>query len=143
MRVKKKLDSLMLIDDHYPTNYYHELIIKEIDCTENLIVKDNAIDALKFLNSIPKNKAAPNLIFLDINMPKMDGWEFLDEYSKLPNEKKADYVIIMLTTSGNPIDKEKAEKSTEVDEFLSKPLTKEILYSVIAKYWPENIEDNI
>ena len=141
MRVKKRLKSLMLIDDHYPTNYYHKLIIKETGCTENLITKESAIDALEYFKSVDnKNIYAPNLVFLDIHMPKMTGWEFVEKYASLPSQNKAEHIIVLLSTTFHKTENERIETNPDISGFIIKPLTKESLLELIAKYWSDHID---
>jgi len=141
MRVKKRLKSLMLIDDHYPTNYYHELIIKEMGCIEGLITKDSAIDALDYFKSIDNKKIfAPNLVFLDIHMPKMNGWEFMDKYALLPPLNKAEHVIVMLSTTFYKAENDRIENNPDISGFMTKPLTKETIFELIAKYWRDHLD---
>ena len=73
----------MLIDDDEPTNYIHERIIEEVGCTEKIVAIQSGRRALDYLTS--KTDGAypqPDLIFLDINMPAMTGWGFLEKYSE-------------------------------------------------------------
>jgi len=73
----------------------------------------------------------------------MNGWEFLDEYKKLDASQKAEVVIIMLTTSLNPADKERAEKITEIRGFQTKPLTHEMLVEIVDRHFSGKINRTI
>jgi len=130
--MNKKLNCVMLIDDDVDDNFFHEMALREADITENIKVAESGFEALDFLSKEP---TTPDLIFLDINMPKMNGWEFLNEYSKLETEKKAKMVIIMLTTSLNPADEAKAKKMSDIITFKTKPLTTEMVEDVLKTYF--------
>lgn len=70
--MKKELKCIMLIDDDKSDNFFHEREIKKADLSTSVIIKDSAIDALDYLKAMnEKNDLQPDLIFLDINMPKM------------------------------------------------------------------------
>ena len=126
----------MLVDDDEPTNFLHQMLIEEADCAHETVVKTSAQDALSFIkHSESKKCTAPNWIFLDINMPGMNGWEFLMEYEKLPSTKKENSVLIMLTTSLNPDDEEHAKHIFSVKEFRKKPLTTKMLDSILDTYF--------
>lgn len=77
------------------------------------------------------------LTLLDINMPVMDGWEFLEAYHALEDNQKGKIIIIMLTTSLNPDDKIRAEEISEVSGFKSKPLSIETVEEIMKTYFPE------
>ena len=79
----------------------------------------------------------PDLMFLDVNMPAMDGWQFLEAYEKLTEAQRSRLVVVMLTTSINPDDEEKAKSNPLVDGFENKPLTGEELKDIIRKYFPD------
>ena len=129
------IDKVMLVDDHFPTVFLHKEIMKESGLFEKIVVFQKANDALKYLDEETEGKY-PELIFLDINMPGMDGWEFLTEYSKL--QGKFTYkipVLIMLTNSYNPDDEEKTKKFPFIKRFMNKPLTSEDLKEINEKYF--------
>ena len=71
-------------------------------------------------------------LFLDINMPAMDGWEFLDKFSSFPPGLHAQYKIFILSSSIDPEDKEKAENHPHVQGYYSKPLRKETLSEIFS-----------
>jgi CheY-like chemotaxis protein len=134
----KKLNCILLVDDDEPTNYLNQLTLEEIDCANTIRTAENGIAALEYLKktvSGDENYPHPDLILLDINMPAMNGWEFLDQYSKLDAHQKADVIIVMLTTSLNPDDRIKAEKNPDVTGFEIKPLISERVKGIIEKYF--------
>lgn len=131
----KKVKCIMLIDDNPDDNFVHKRIIQKNDAAANVVVKESGPAALDFLKEDATEEGQrPELIFLDINMPNMNGWEFLDEYSMLDKGLQSKAVIIMLTTSDNPDDRERAKKLNISADFKTKPLTKEILDEVLSKY---------
>ena len=135
--MKENLSSILLIDDDEATNAYNKAMVTKADVADEVVVCDSGLKALEFLQSeIDGKHPQPTIIFLDINMPGMDGWEFLDEYDKLLNGQKADVVVVMLTTSLNPDDKSKAAKMG-AKGFLSKPLTPERVQEIIKSNFPE------
>lgn len=125
----------MLIDDNPDDNFYHERVIKKNDAAEIVIAMQSAPDALAYLRSRHMNETPhPDLIFLDINMPGMNGWEFLHEYNTLDKQLQSKAIVIMLTTSENPDDHLKASGINVVSDFRTKPLTIEMLEEVVNKY---------
>ncbi len=125
----KKVNSIMLIDDDAATNFYHKIIIQRLNCSNRIEVFDDATEALQYLENAEE---LPDIIFLDINMPKMNGWEFIEEIVKNGmNEILNDSTIVVLTTSLNSNDKEKALKYGIISDFRLKPLTKETLLEVM------------
>ena len=136
----KKLDCILLVDDNEADNTYHKIIITEADVCKHIQIETSGQKALDYIiKANEPNKAEgfpkPDLIFLDINMPGMNGFEFLKIYQALEEEKKSRAVVIMLTTSLNPEDKTKAMGFKDVTEFQNKPLTVEMLHELIKKYF--------
>jgi len=141
--MNRKLNCILLIDDDEPTNFLSTMLIEEADCTCHLKISQSALTALNYLHAPEisadgKSFIPPDLIFLDINMPCMNGWEFVKEYKKLSLATQKKTIIVMLTTSLNPDDKLKAEAMPEISGFESKPLTKEIIAQTIKKYFNED-----
>ncbi|MCD9020125.1 response regulator [Parachryseolinea silvisoli] len=130
----KKLRCIMLIDDNPDDNFFHQRVIKKADAAEVVIAENSGMGALEYLKLKKDHpQEHPDLIFLDINMPGMNGWEFLEEYEKLDKDLQSRVIIVMLTTSENPDDRMKAMNI--VPEFRTKPLTKEMLEEIINKYF--------
>jgi CheY-like chemotaxis protein len=123
----------MLVDDDDDDNFFHKRAIMDNQLAGSVIVQDSAKKALEYLKL--KTDPASDLIFLDINMPGMNGWEFLEEYEKLGKEQQSKAMIIMLSTSSNPQDKEKAKSWDFVTDYITKPLTKEAMEAIIEKHF--------
>jgi CheY-like chemotaxis protein len=143
--MKSKLNSVLLIDDDEPTNFYTQLIIEESGCADHVQVAQGGREALNYLSKTQQQTGEnnnsylpPDLIFLDINMPAMDGWEFLDEYKKLHKDRRGKIIVVMLTTSLNPDDKAKANEMPEIAGFESKPLTEEKLNKILKEHFASN-----
>ncbi|MFK7907683.1 MAG: response regulator [Chitinophagales bacterium] len=128
-----KLNTVLLIDDNEMTNFMHRVIIEKTNCTDKIAIVENGEEGLKYLTN-PQN-AAPDLIFLDINMPVMNGWEFLEEYRELNEDKKAKSTLFMLTTSMNPSDKQKADDNEEVRGYINKPLSASKVKTIIEQHF--------
>jgi CheY-like chemotaxis protein len=140
--MKKKLNCILLIDDDEPTNYLNRMTIEQMECTRYVAITQSGQQALNFLmgdrqSGDTEDCPHPDLIFLDINMPAMDGWEFLEKYKKLPREQKAEIVLIMLTTSLNPDDEKRTSQIPEIAGFENKPLKEPRLERLLERYFPD------
>lgn len=128
----KKIKCILLIDDDKATNFLHREIIMESGLVEKVVEIQSGYEALEYLEKMENGQyPQPDIIFLDINMPAMSGWEFLEEYDKLDEGKKAKIVVVMLTTSINPDDKDMAKSKGLVNGFYNKPLTFEMIEKII------------
>lgn len=125
------INCILLVDDDEATNFIHKRIIQKSGIDVSIQTVENGKEAIDFLTSSGnfegKEYPKPGLIFLDINMPVMNGWEFLEVYEKLPEEQKAKILVAMLTTSLNPDDKSKADSNQYINGFVNKPLSKEVI----------------
>ena len=127
-----KYQTVMLIDDNELDNFINQKIIESSFFAEKIYINTSGASALEFLKNLLVNKKLvnaliPDLIFLDINMPLMDGFQFMDEYDKLSKELKGKTKIVILTTSMSVRDKEMATKYGDTISFINKPLNEESL----------------
>ena len=131
------LPSIFLVDDDYTTNFLNAKLLQRLDAAEQIFTAFNGREALELLRAHcqPPTPSCPALIFLDINMPVMDGFEFLEAYQHLPPVQQQGQVIVMLTTSVSPRDLERV-RPLPVAGFLSKPLTAEKVAQVLADHFP-------
>jgi CheY-like chemotaxis protein len=141
--MKKKLNCILLIEDNEFTNIFNQKLIKNLDIAEQVYVTESGKEGLDFLLNQGKFEAdktsypSPDVIFLDINMPGMNGWEFVEEYKEKNKDKLKSSKIVMLTTSPNPDDEQKAKLITEIIAFKRKPLTKIIINEVITEHFSD------
>jgi CheY-like chemotaxis protein len=123
----KKYRTVMLIDDNEIDNLINQKMIEAASITENIYTHTGAKSAIEFLRNMEKldvaEKVLPDVIFLDIDMPLMDGFQFLDEFEKLTNTAKKKCKIVMLTSSINPQDFNRSKKYENVKLYLNKPLS--------------------
>jgi len=125
----KKYRTVMLIDDNEIDNLINQKMIEAAAVTENIYTHTGAKSAIEFLKNMEKmdvaDKVLPDVIFLDIDMPLMDGFQFLEEFEKLGNAAKKKCKIVMLTSSINPQDFNRSKKYENVKLYLNKPLSHE------------------
>lgn len=136
----KKFNTILLIDDDIATNEYHEIIINlagVAHAVHSVTSGQKGLDYLTskgFYNGKEDSYPQPDLIFLDINMPAMNGFEFMEEYDKLDDEQKGMHLVVMLTSSLNPDDKNRATKNDYIKEFMDKPLSKNMVIELRDKF---------
>jgi CheY-like chemotaxis protein len=125
----KKFQNVMLIDDNEIDNLINQKMIEAAVVAENIYTHTSAKSAIEFLKNVERlevaEKVLPDVIFLDIDMPLMDGFQFLDEFEKLGNGVRKKCRIVMLTSSINPQDFTRSKKYVSVRQYLNKPLTNE------------------
>ena len=132
----KKLQNIVLVDDNETTSFLNNRLLNRLAIAEQVRTFTRAEEAYEFLwgASRQSNDAEhlPELVFVDLKMPGMDGFEFLKHYDSLPQEVKSRTVMAVLTTSMDAADTARVSQFKDV-EYLTKPLTEEKMQKLLAK----------
>lgn len=133
---KSQVNTVMLVDDNETDNFISKRIIELAGFATNVIVKNSGKSALEYLEQEQMNPdSLPDLIFLDINMPIVDGFVFLFEYEQLSEEVRKKCKIAILSSSDNKRDIERMVNNEFVIRFVTKPLTVESLEEISANHF--------
>ena len=131
------MSDIFLIDDEEVCNFSHELIIKKTGLFNEINIYTAAAIALTQLKTRERTgMPGPALILLDLNMPGMDGFQFLDELSKMPADFLNGIKVVMLTSSINEKENGRAFAYGVVADFCYKPLSEQTLKQVLARLYP-------
>ena len=130
-----KYNYAMLLDDNELDNFINQKTLEATHFANKIYVNTSSKSALEFLKNLEVSSSEthsifPEIIFIDINMPMIDGFQFIENLKNTLPEKYNAIKIVILTTSASPSDKEKALKISKDIIFLNKPLTKEALNQI-------------
>ena len=135
----KRLSAILLIDDNETSNFLNERLLRRLNLTDHILVLSNGKQALDYLENLSRQGGQagikPELILLDINMPVLDGIEFLELFQQLDARFRQGIHIAMLSTSNHPQDTGKA--STFQAHYLTKPLTIEKVEALLFRLFPD------
>jgi CheY-like chemotaxis protein len=125
---------VMLLDDNELDNFINEKVIEDNHFAEKIFINTSGKSALEFINNLivskKENPVFPEAIFVDINMPMMDGFQFIENVRRIPEKKIQECKFIILTSSIYPEDRNKAMKISRDITFLNKPLTGDMLEQI-------------
>lgn len=134
----KSLDTILLIDDDETTNYLNQRLLSRLEVASEIKIVTNGEEALEYMEKSFLNVEGypcPELVFVDIKMSVMDGFEFLEEYQKFSDSDKARTKLLMLTSSASFYDLEKLKEFPDVLKHYSKPLTEGDVREIIQEYF--------
>ncbi|WP_438710676.1 response regulator [Aquimarina muelleri] len=134
--MRKKIGLTCIIDDDTMYVNLVKKIVEAKSLCKNLMVFQNGKEALTYFEAILTNlnkKTIPDIIFLDLNMPVMDGWEFLENFTKIKNKLEKKIILYIVSSSINPVDIERAKSINTVKDYLVKPVTLKELESIFLK----------
>ena len=121
---------VVLIEDDQAMNYYHQRLFVKQDFADEVLSYHSAVEALAGIKSL--QQVARLYIFLDLNMPQMNGWQFIDELEKIKFDTNTQIKLFVLSSSVNPKDMMKAKQNSAVTDYLSKPLSIETITNIIT-----------
>lgn len=132
--MNKKL-LIAIVEDDLIFQFIAERLIESINSEHQTIIFSDGKEAIDFIDS-NRNEldTLPDIIFLDINMPVMNGWQFLNKYIEIKSEIKKEITIYIVSSSKNPDDFIKAENINEVTDYIVKPINREKYTSILDSF---------
>jgi len=122
----------MVVDDSLADRFIAGKLLSRAIVDGSQKIFESAVSAWEYLSGLNGSETLPDVILLDIRMPEMDGFEFLDNFQTLPEMIRKGVRVFMLTSSVNPDDRAKAETYASVVGFISKPLTESALKEALS-----------
>ncbi|SDL66561.1 response regulator [Kriegella aquimaris] len=128
----KKFESTCIIDDDPIFIYGTKRVMKEVGFCNKIMVFNNGQDAIEALTEmVGQNKELPEIIFVDLNMPIMNGWEFLEDFVKIPNKNRKAVTVYIISSSVDPRDLERVKNYEVVNNYILKPISSKDLEDIL------------
>lgn len=121
---------VVLIEDDQALNYYHQRLFVKQNFADEVLSYHSAVEALDGIKSL--QHVTQLYIFLDLNMPQMNGWQFIDELEKIKFDTNTQIKLFVLSSSVNPNDMMKTKQNSVVTDYFSKPLSIETITNIIT-----------
>jgi len=131
---KRKLKLILLVDDDTVASYLHQTVIEDMNITERIQLARDGLEALLFLKDLNEDECCPDLILLDLKMPVLDGFEFLDLYNHMDFRRKDSIKIVVLSSSQRNDDWQRVLHLGAVD-YMVKPLSEIKLSHIVEKHF--------
>ena len=131
------ISCILLVDDDDTTNFLNQALLRRMAVSDAVLVAGNGQEALELLHAHceqPTTPTCPALVLLDMKMPLMNGFDFLQAYAQRPERENPTVVIIMLTTSLNPRDVAQMQ-GLPIAGYLTKPLTRDKINQVLQQHF--------
>lgn len=126
---------ILLVDDDPDDNFLHQLVIEDSGLCDQVRVTTTGMEALQYLTDVAHPEyVRPDIILTDINLPGMNGFEFMEQYQQLDESLKSRLAVLVLSTSLNPRDTKQAALYPEIKGYYAKPLTTKLLQAIVAQY---------
>ncbi|MEM1260924.1 MAG: response regulator [Pseudomonadota bacterium] len=125
--------NVLLVDDNDDDNFVHRRVVEQIGVNARVSVFQQAQQALDYLRTTDRDPV--DIVFLDISMPRMTGFEFMEAFDQLPRALRVGVVVIFLSASMNPADVDRALKTANARGFLNKPLSRAKFNDVVNEYF--------
>ncbi|MGI4734905.1 MAG: response regulator [Janthinobacterium lividum] len=138
----QKLAKVLLVDDDPTTSFLHSHLLSALEVAEQLLVARNGVEAFQTLEQLcaePDAFTEPLLVLLDVNMPVMNGIEFLETYQQHPLAQKCQLVIVVLSSSEHSRDLERIKALPIAADILPKPLTREKVETILHRHFRQQL----
>jgi len=130
----QKVNCILLIDDDKVTNFYHKVFLKQGNYAKKIVEASSANEALNYLVSQKKTYVKPDIIFLDINMPGLSGWDFLNEYKLLDKKFKGSLIFMFLSSEITSEYRKLCDQNEELTGYITKPIEKIEIEELLSNY---------
>jgi len=128
----RKIDTLCIVDDDDIYQYVTQKVIEKTKLVSTIKIFSNGLQAINFIDTALSNQEElPDVILLDLNMPILDGWGFLEEYISRKPQIGKKITIYIVSSSIDPIDIERAKTISDVTDFVVKPMTQDKLIELV------------
>jgi CheY-like chemotaxis protein len=122
----RQIKSVLLVDDDPASNFISQLLLQKSGAVDQITIAGNGQEALDYI--LQQDNNYPDLILLDINMPQMDGFEFMEQFQQLPHASCSRVVVLSSSVSSKDL---QTAASYKIKDFINKPLTKEKLANIM------------
>ena len=131
----RPIQCILLVDDDPDDIFLHKLVIDDSGLCDQIRTVETGAQALQYLTTTTHpDYIRPDLILTDINLPGMNGFEFLEHYQQLSDELKVRLAVLILTTSLNPRDTKRAALFPDIKGYYAKPLTVDMLQAIVNQH---------